>query len=561
MEQARWHLYRRSDSSLLEHLCRIRGFQPDMIKPSFTEHLHDPELLPDIAEARRLIATAVKKGWRCLIFGDYDADGTPAAAILSLAFDRIGLQHEVVLPTRETGYGLRSQDIPAFAKRAQLLITVDTGITSVKEITLAKELGMKVVILDHHLPKSELPPADAVVDPFIERSTYPFRDLCGAALAYKLVLALRSDFPNQLGEGFCKWLIEIVAIATVADMMPLVGENRVIVHFGLQTLAKTRRPGLISLMNVAGINPEALSASTLGYAIGPRFNASGRLADNRPVFELLKTASMDEALTIAQGLEQANRRRQDLVAKVLEDATKQLWQQNNPDDRVIILSGVDWPSGVLGLVAGKIVQETSRPAIVLTKTADGYSGSARSIDRFSMIDALEQTKKHLVRFGGHRLAAGLAVNDRHLEQFVKDIKKHAKTALAKDDLRPIIEIDAELRGDDISNETIRQVDQLAPFGYKNSQPLFLIKNLDLSRPVVMGSSKNHLKWRLDIDAKPLEVVAFGLAGRFLANPAEKADIVGVLEQNLWNGSSRLQVKLKDYRPTGLAIDQEIEPRA
>ncbi len=558
MEKTRWHLYRRSDSGLLKHLCRIRQLPLAALQPSFSEHLHPPELLPDIVEARQLVVAAVKNRWHCLIFGDYDADGTPAAAILSMAFDRIGLAHEVVLPTRATGYGLRLEDIPRFAAKSQLLITVDTGITSVKEIALAKKLGMKIIILDHHLPKTLLPDADAIVDPFIERSTYPFNDLCGSALAYKLVLALQADFPKQLSEGYCKWLIEIVAIASVADMMPLIGENRVIVHFGLQTLAKTRRPGLIALMNVAGINPQALSASTLGFAIGPRFNASGRLADNRPVFDLLKTDNMDEALKIAQVLEQANRQRQDLVVKVLIEAKALLWQQNSPDDHLIVLRGDTWPSGVLGLVAGKIVAESNRPTIVLTKTASGYAGSARSIEGFSMIDALEQSHDHLGRFGGHRQAAGLAMSEQELPQFVDSIKGFAKKALTKEDLRPIVEIDSELSTTELNLETVRDIEQLAPFGYKNSQPLFLLKNVNLSRPTVMGSVGNHLKWRTKVGEVPLEIVGFGLSERFFATPVELADIVGSLEQNQWNGSSRLQLKLKDYRSVGQPIDKHLD---
>ncbi|MEX1052176.1 MAG: single-stranded-DNA-specific exonuclease RecJ [Patescibacteria group bacterium] len=557
MEKARWHLYDRSNRSIFEHLCLVRRIPAELVTPSFTEHLHDPGLLPDIKEARALVVAAVKHNDRAVIFGDYDADGTPASAILSLAFDRIGLQHSVVLPTRETGYGLRLEDIPSFAKQAKLLVTVDTGITAVTEVALAKKLGMKVIILDHHLPKKELPMADAVVDPFIERSRYPFNELCGAALAYKLVLALRADFPTQLTEGFCKWLIEIVAIATVADMMPLTGENRVLVHFGLQTLAKTRRPGLIALMNVAGINPEALSASTLGFAIGPRFNASGRLADNRPVFELLKTTSMDEAKALAEGLERANRQRQDLVADVLAEATEQLWRQNNPSDRLIILRGENWPSGVLGLVAGKIVGQTGRPTIVLTKTKDGYSGSARSIENFSMISALEQTGKHLLRFGGHRLAAGLAVPAKRFDKFVDTIKSHANELLSEEDLRSVVEIDAELAHKEVRPETVREIGRLAPFGHKNPQPLFLLKDIDLSRPAVMGAAKNHLKWRVELAMHSFDLVGFGLAERFFAEPAMRSDIVGGLELNHWNGASRLQIKLKDYRPTGQAIDKHL----
>lgn len=561
MEKTRWHIYRRPKGSLVEHLCRIRQIPLASLQPSFTEHLHSPGLLPDMAQARQLIREAVKGKWHCTVFGDYDADGTPAAAILSLAFDRIGLAHQVILPTRETGYGLRLEDIPSIAKTSQLLITVDTGIGSIEEIALAKKLGMKTIILDHHLPKDKLPSADAIVDPYIEHSRYPFNDLCGAALAYKLVLALRTDFPKELSEGFCKWLIEIVAIATVADMMPLVGENRVIVHFGLQTLAKTRRPGLIGLMNVAGINPQTLSAATLGFAIGPRFNASGRLNNNRPVFELLKTTSLDEALVIAQTLEQANRQRQNLVSEVLLEATNVLWRQNSSDDHLIVLRGDAWPSGVLGLVAGKIVAMSNRPTIVLTKTNHGYAGSARSIEGFSMIDALEGSKKLLSRFGGHRQAAGLAIAQKDFDGFVDTIKAHAKTVLTKDDLRPIIEIDSELSPDELQSETVLEIEQLAPFGYKNPQPLFLIKSINLSRPTVIGSAGNHLKWRVDQGGAPLEVVGFGLAERFLAAPVEIADIVGSLELNQWNGHSRLQIKLKDYRPPGQPIDKQLQAPA
>ncbi|MEX2361595.1 MAG: DHH family phosphoesterase, partial [Patescibacteria group bacterium] len=225
-----WKLYDRKETDLISHLCRIRAIDPKALEPDFTEHLHNPNLLPDMAIARALLREAVEKKWSVTIFGDYDADGTPAAAVLAMTCERLGLTHQVILPTRKTGYGINMETIEGIKDSCQLLITVDTGITAIEEVALAKKYAIKVIIIDHHLPKSIIPNADAVIDPFVPSSKYPFKYLCGCALAYKLVVALQEDFPQQITVGFSKWLLDLVAISTVADMMPIVGENRVLVH-------------------------------------------------------------------------------------------------------------------------------------------------------------------------------------------------------------------------------------------------------------------------------------------------------------------------------------------
>lgn len=282
----RWCVHVRRQPKLLDHLCDLRGIADSDLSPDYARHLHDPMLLPDMDNACDLIEQAVAGKWHVTIFGDYDADGTPASAILSLMLDQIGLEHEVVLPTRLTGYGLRLEQVKEIATRSKLLITVDTGVTSVAEIALAKELGLKVIILDHHLPLDELPPADAIVDPHRIDSQYPFSHLCGCALAYKFVVALGNKFP-ALAERFSKWLLDLVAVSTVADMMPLTGENRVLVHYGLLVLRQNRRPGMQALLAAASVDVKALTAGTLGFTVGPRLNAAGRLGDNMPAYELL----------------------------------------------------------------------------------------------------------------------------------------------------------------------------------------------------------------------------------------------------------------------------------
>lgn len=557
MTNSRWFLYERDEDNLINHLCAIRGLNPKELEPNFLKHLHSPSLLPDIDIAISLIKQARKKDWHITIFGDYDADGTPAAALLSIVLDRLQIKHNVILPTRKTGYGLNNEVVETIAKDAQLLITVDTGVGSVDEIALAKKLGLKTIVIDHHLPARNLPPADAIIDPFIPESKYPFNDLCGCALAYKVTVALSKEFPDELTEGFCKWLLDLVAISTVADMMPLINENRVLVHYGLQVLAKTKKPGLVELMKVSGLSQDSLTSYSLGFAIGPRLNASGRLSDNRPAFDLIKETNVDKAAKLAEQINQANFKRQKLVKDLTEQIQENIWLQNKKDDYLIVVTGDNWPSGILGLAAGKISSQTNKPAIVLTNSLKGLSGSGRSLEHYSLIDGLEHSSKHLTRFGGHKLAAGLATNKEKLPKFIDAIKLHAKKNIKDEDLTPKIKIDAQIDYRNINDRTVEEIETMAPFGFGNPSPVMLIKDVQFISPRSIGAKNDHLKAKGKINNIEIDVIGFGLSEKFFNNPLTNLDIVGSLEHNVWRGNKSLQLKIKDFRPSGSEIDGRI----
>lgn len=555
LRPTRWQVQPRQSDDLLEHLCRLRSFDHTQLEPNYEDQLHDPFLLPDMKIACELIERAVAEKQTVTIFGDYDADGTPASALLSIVFNQLGVKNSVLLPTRETGYGLRREDILAIAKTSQLLVTVDTGITSVEEITAAKELGLKVIVLDHHLPKETLPPADAVVDPFVENSKYPFPNLCGCALAFKLSEALATIFPNLLTPSFRKWLLDLVAVSTVADMMIMRGENRVLVHYGLKVLRKNRRLGLSSLLKVAGIEASTIDAGIIGYAIGPRLNASGRLGDNRPALDLLTATDRVKAEAIAAEIEKSNRTRQQLVETVLKDAEAKLFQQNSLDDRFFVLTDSAWQPGVLGLVAGKLAANYQRPVVVLTKKGTQFVGSGRSPQTYRLIDGLSSQQQHLTRFGGHSAAAGLAVEADNLEKFTEGVKAHAAGVLTDTDLLPLKRSEAVLRSDEVTLSNARKIQQLSPFGLENAQPLLIVPEVIMSQPKTIGRNNNHIKSRGRISGQEFDIIGFGLASTHLAqNYDQPMDCMGYLEENVWNNIRKLQLRVVDYRAHGQKIE-------
>jgi single-stranded-DNA-specific exonuclease len=545
--------HRRRADDLLEHLCQLRGFDPEQLLPDYSTHLHDPNKLPDMDKARELMRRAVKEKWQVAVFGDYDADGTPAAALLSALLGELGLEHEVILPTRESGYGLRMSYIEEISTRCRLLITVDTGVSSVPEITRAKELGLGVIVLDHHLPGITLPPADALIDPYLKRSSYPFKELCGCALAFKFACALQADFP-AVTAAFCKWQLDLVAIATVADMMPLIGENRVLVHYGLVVLRQQRRPGLRALVDIAGIRPETISAATLGFVIGPRLNASGRLGDNTPAFELLSTNSSMAADRLARVLETANAKRQALVETTLREASELLFVQNQPEDRIFLVQGDHWPAGVVGLVAGKLSQRFNRPVVVGTALEGEIRASARSIEKYPVIDGLSNNAKILKSYGGHALAAGLSAEAESWEALAAGLKSHAAATLTSDDLRPTFRADAVATSGDLDIKTVKKLERLEPFGLANKQPLVLVEDAIVEEVRFIGGEGRHLRVNISSPIGRVEGIGFDLAGRYKSAPITEGAFLGYLDNNYWNGRERLQLKLIDFQPQGVEIN-------
>lgn len=538
-----WRLAPRQDGDLLTHLVSLRKWRLENLRPDYQRDILPANLLPQIESAKEIFRRALENKQMVTIFGDYDADGTPGAAILALMMRRLKLNYQVVLPTREEGYGLRLstvKNLPA----PSLLITVDTGVGAIEPIRRAKKRGIETIVLDHHLPEVTLPPA-AIVNPHLADSTYPFKHLCGAALAYKFVESLATDFP-QLSEGWRKWLVELVAIATVADMAPLVGENRALVYFGLIALNKTRRPGLVALLESAGLPIGELSSYHLGYVLGPRLNAAGRLKDNRPALELLLAGDKATAGPLAARLEADNQTRQSLLESTLTLAQEQLWQQNSKDDRLLTVVGDDWPAGVVGLVAGRLVHQTNRPVLVGSRQKRLIRGSGRSSANYDLMAGLRLAADRWQSFGGHRQAAGWSCQEADWPAIVQILKSDASKRLRPEDLEKVHFIQAELGEGDLSPATVQHLNELEPFGLGNPRPTFWLPGVKVINHRTIGQDKNHLKMTVAKGSLVLEVVGFGLAGEW--QPAPTLDLLGTLEINRWQGQSVLQFKLIDYQP-------------
>lgn len=553
MTVSSWRVFEPTADSLLEHLCIIRHLPFAHLEPNYTTDLHDPFLLPDMKEAVAIIKIAQKKGQKVTIFGDYDADGTPAAALLSLTFDRIRLDHEVILPDRQSGYGLKAEIVAEAAKNSQVLITVDNGTAAVTEISEAKAKGLTVIVIDHHLPGEIIPPADAIINPYLSTAKYPFLPLCGCALAYKFVTALATEFPD-LTESFQKWLLDLVAISTVADMMPIVGENRALVHFGLRVLDHRRRPGLRALLEQAGFGDKPLLASELGYIIGPRLNAGGRLTDNKLALRLLRTEDESEALAAAVELERVNRRRQELVESATKEADGLLWQQNKADDSILAVLG-DWPSGIVGLIAGKLAGQNRRPALVATTEMGVLRASGRSVNGYNLVDGLRRVSSHLESFGGHDQAAGLSIRADRWSKFVADIKRDAVDNIAPIKTELTLTADAELEEGQLTLDQGNQLRSLEPYGIGNHAPLFLIRNCQVSQTKAVGAKASHLKMTVRCGQTPLEVIGFNIYPRFNRDRLQTIHLAGYLEINSWQNRQSLQLRLVDYAPAEAMIEK------
>lgn len=551
---SRWQVRKRQKGDdLLEHLIASRGLSSDLIVPDYMRHLHDPFLLPDMDKAVELVIEARDRNWRLTIFGDYDADGTPAAALLSLVMKKLGIKHQVILPKRSSGYGLTSQLVEKISQESDLLMTVDNGVTAVEEVALAKRRGLKVIIIDHHLPLFKLPAADALIDPYLASSQYPFAPLCGCALAFKLALAISQKLP-ELDETFCKWLLDLVAISTVADMMPLIGENRALVHFGLEVIKRNRRPGLRRLMARAKLNVDNVNARSLGFTVGPRLNASGRLGDNHPALELLLSEDPTEADRLAEYLEQNNRQRIDLVNEAVLSAEKLLFEQNRAEDFFYLIQQPDCPVGVVGLVAGKLAHKYNRPVIVGSIDGKSVRASSRSIAAFNVVEALDRQKKLLLKYGGHAQAAGLTVAKEAWIDFCQAMKAEAKSKLSPVDLEKVIVADALLQADELKIDLAKSINALEPFGLGNSEPLFILDKVSITdfRPV--GASGDHLKFSFDYQGRELSGIGFNLAKKFITDNERELSLLGKLEINTWQDRENLQFNLFDYQKVPAKIE-------
>ncbi len=514
--------------------------------------LHNPMLLKGMPEASARIARAIVAQEPMVVYGDFDTDGVTAVALLMQAIPSVGGTIRPYIPHRDReGYGLNREAIAALAAEGtRLLITVDCGISNLDEVQYANELGMDVIVTDHHRPLSELPPALAVVNPKQADCTYPYDQLVGVGLAFKLVQALHRQgmhFPLRARD-----MLDVVALGTVADMAPLDGENRVLVKAGLEALRLTERPGLKALLQVTGADQQHVTAATIGFGLAPRINAAGRLDDAALAYDLLLADDLVTAQHLARELNRKNQERRELTRQVQAEAYQYAEQTGKHQQRIVILDSDNYPAGIVGLVAGKLVEQWGRPVILLARGAETSRGSARSIPEFNIFQALSTCQDLFDRFGGHSMAAGFTLTHEHLPEFMRRMHKLADEQLIDEMLQPSLCIDTEIALSDLNWNLYDDLAQLEPFGQGNAQPILMSRAVQVLSARSIGADSKHLKFVLAQNGrgKPLEAIAFGLG--HLAEPLLRhpwIDIAYTLEINRWNGTQSLQLNVKDFRRT------------
>ncbi|MFI5236200.1 MAG: single-stranded-DNA-specific exonuclease RecJ [Gemmatimonadales bacterium] len=534
----------------LAELLVQRGFTDPaatrrFLRPAL-EELSDPLALAGMAEAVAAVVRAVERKGTILVHGDYDVDGQCATALLTRVLRAAGATVVPFIPHRlKDGYDFSNAGVAAAREaNAGLILTCDCGITAIEAVAEAMAEGREVVVTDHHLPGPALPAATAVVDPQRPDDTSEAKILCGTGIAFKLVQALvpALGLPATLPLHF----LDIVALATVADLVPLTGENRVLVRHGLKLLGQSRWPGLRALLRTGGLEGKEIRASHLGFVLGPRLNAIGRLGDARDGLRLLLTDDDAEARTLAAELEVINERRQALDQRILDEAIAQIEQEGDPErDAAFVLAADTWHAGVVGIVASRVVERYGRPAFLIAFEGETGRGSGRSISRFDLHQALNGCGDLLERFGGHRMAAGLTIKREQLLAFRERFNAAARAQLSLDDLGPEQRVDLVLDLADATPELERLARYLEPCGLGNAGPVFGVQGVRAAQPRTVGS--NHLKFGLESNGRRLDAIGFGWADR--APPLDAPiDVAFRLEENSFNGRTSLQARVVAMTP-------------
>lgn len=504
---------------------------------------NDPFLLQEMDKAVTRVLRALLGDELIAIYGDFDADGITAAVLLAQGISELGGRVISYIPHRfDEGHGLNLAALKNLKKQGvSLIVTVDCGITGVSEVEEGHKLGLDIIITDHHVPLAHIPSALAAIDPKLSGSTYPFYDLAGVGVAFKLLQAL---YKATHRDGEWEKFLDLVALGTVVDMVPLLGENRYLVRRGIEGLNKSPRPGVRELVLSAGLQMGGIDSSSISYSLGPRLNASGRMDHAVTSYELLTTSSPEQARELAAQLETRNAERQRLTAEVLAKARAKLLSDGT-DQPILMVGGHDYPHGVLGVVAGKLVDEFYRPVVIMKLDGESVKGSARSIPGFDIVTALTECQDLLIRFGGHSQAAGFVTPRANLERLQQRLLEIAARQLADVDLRPALIIDAMLPLSSLGRETYKVVSKLAPFGQGNQAPVFLSEKVKVVDSRIVGGGGKHLKLKLRDGQVLWDAIAFDLGDRELST---YLDIVYNLEADHWNGRDQLRLNVLDFLP-------------
>ena len=504
---------------------------------------YNPYLMPDMEKAVERIEEAIKNKEKVMIYGDYDVDGITSVTVLKSFLQERGLEIDEYIPNRlDEGYGLNKPAIEKIAnEKYTLMITVDCGISAIEEVEFANSLGLEVIITDHHEPGEELPNAIAVVDAKRKDNKYPFRNLAGVGVVFKLIQAISQKL-NLEEKEYLKYL-DIVCIGTISDIVPLVDENRVIVKLGLKLVEQTRNIGLKTILQLSGY--QKVDSSTISFGIAPRINACGRMGHQEEALKLFLSKDIDEVNRLAQKLNEYNTKRQEKEKKIFTEAIEKIEKEGIDKNNIMVIDGENWHHGVIGIVASKITEMYFKPSILLCFEGEEGKGSGRSIPGFDLHEVLTRCNNYLEKFGGHSMAIGLSVNKNSLEELRKQLDEIAKEKQINK-IVPILKIDAEVSLDNINKEIIESLKELEPFGEENKTPLFVFKNLKIDSIRALSEGK-HLKLTLRQDNRNI-INAMGFNQGYLTEEyriGDKVDVVGTLEINKFNGEENMQILLKD----------------
>ena len=539
---------------LVARLLVLRGIKEPVeadrfLHPSLRQ-LHDPFLMADMRAAVERLRQAIERQEKILIYGDYDVDGTMAVVVLLTALRSLGATVDAHIPHRLTdGYGMRVPVVErAHADGFRVVLSVDTGVREHEVLARAHELGLDCIVTDHHLPDSYLPPACAILNPCRDDCVYPEKNLSGVGVAFKLAQALLGE---RLTERHVLSYLKVVALGTIADVVPLVGENRVMVHFGLAGMCEPSQAGLAALLAVSGLEGRAVAAGDVAFRLAPRLNAAGRMENARDVIDLFTTSDPAQARAIAERLENLNHDRQRVEEEIVSTIEDLLRQQPEKARRyTLVFAGEGWHRGVIGIVAQRVVDRYHRPALVIGVEEGVGVGSGRSIKGFHLLEALDKASDLFERFGGHAQAAGFALPASRITELETRFERQARTVLAPDDLEPVLRVDAEVSLGELDSRLYEEVRRLEPYGFGNPTPVFVARDALLVAPPRILKEK-HLKLRVAQGARAFDALGWGMAEQAQGLAAgQHVDLAFALAENTFQDVTTLQLVVRDLRPAG-----------
>jgi single-stranded-DNA-specific exonuclease len=542
------------EKTISESILSIRGIHSKQDKefflnPDYENHLHSPKLLKDIEKAINLTLEFIKEKKKILVFGDYDADGVTATALLYSFLKNVNANCDYFLPHRlKDGYGITPEGVhKAKEMNAELIITVDNGIVANDAIDEANKLNIPVIITDHHKQGETLPDAFAIINPNRLDCDYPFKAVSGVGVAFKFVQLLADELLEKSEqEKFLRWNLDLVALGTVADVMPILDENRTLVHFGLKVLAKTQRLGLAAILNLARKENDSTDTLLIGFRIAPKINAAGRLEAADIALKCLLTEDEKEAEKLALELENINKERQKITENAVEEAEKMIANK----DKIIVLESKNWHQGILGLISARITEKHGKPSLIsnIDTEKNILKSSGRSPKFFDITKAITHKPELLINGGGHVQACGCSVTQENFSEFKKSLIHYANENILDEQLTPELEIDMKLDKKQISFSTFHEIQKLSPFGHGFHEPIFLTEQLELTHFREVGFEGKHLQFTFKMNKQIIRGIGFGLGERSKKlNKNIKLDIVYTLSENIWNGNRNLQLIIKDFR--------------